>query len=78
MRLLPTPPKESIGGNKPRHQILDTIFADQQYNYLLTRYQLIESDDFTELDEAEQESITSGFDEQFTAYESLRLKIENY
>ncbi len=74
---LPTPPKGSIGGNKP-HQLASFEFAKTEYDYLVFMERFIDSTDFTNLDQFEKTQITEEYENRIKVYEVLRQRIEKY
>lgn len=78
MYLLPTPPKESIGGTKPKHHSLALDFHLSQFVYISDLKAFAESRDFANLSEVEQERINIEYEQQCFAYETLRQRVEDY
>lgn len=74
---MPTPPKESIGGNKS-HQFAALDFAKKQYDYLVELETFLTTQDFADLSEIEQFLINKEIDEQNISYETLRGRLEEY
>lgn len=74
---MPTPPKETIGGTRPRH-IADHEFALIQYDYIVHKEDFITTPEFQAMDEDEQTAANMDIELQNVAYENLRLIVEDY
>jgi len=74
---MPTPPKESIGGTKG-HQIIAFEFSNKEFEYLKSQEILIASEDFSDFENSEKESILNEFEIRSAAYETLRIRVEDY
>lgn len=75
---MPTPPRESIGGNKPRHQLVAFEQAKIQYDYIVELEDFTQSNDFGVLQTSEKDEINYEIIEQNVAYERLRQRVESY
>lgn len=74
---MPTPPRESIGGTKPK-QIADFNFHKAQFEYISDIETYTQSQDFSDLTEEEKTIINSNLRNQNIAYEELREIVDSY
>lgn len=75
---MPVPPKESMGGNKPKHQLLAIDQAKSQYEYIVELESFTQSNDFGVLQTSEKDVINYEIIDQNVAYERLRQRVEGY
>lgn len=75
---MPTPPKESMGGNKPKHQVTAIEQAKSQYDYIVSLEDFTQSNDFGVLLTSEKDSINDEIIKQNEAYDILRQRVEEY
>lgn len=74
---MPTPPKETIGGRKGHH-VVAFEFAQKQFEYVTEMESFKETSDYDEMLELEKSQFDTELEQQNFAYETLRLRVEDY
>lgn len=74
---MPTPPRESIGGNKGSH-VLSFEFSRATYAYIVDMESFKESDDYNDLTEDEKMDFKAELTEVNAYYENLINRVKEY
>ena len=75
--IMPTPPKESIGGTKGHH-LVAFEFAKTEFEYLVALERIKNDSAFSELSDPEKTRIENEVKQRNLVYENLRLRVEDY
>lgn len=74
---MPTPPRESIGGNNPRH-LAALEFSQNEYNYLINTEVFKNSEEYQSISDDEKILIETEYDQRLGAYETLNKRVSEY